>query len=516
MATGTPEYRVAAAGTVRSVLERTDWDVVLHSDAPVTADLRDSPRVAVRRVDGSGSSERAAPFLAKFEALRDTLATSDTELIALLDADTRVVADVSAIEVAGALGGRSLGMVEQTGIRGSDMNRARFLEHYRDYSLRFIAPTAPVPAVDAFRFFNSGVLFGQRAAVAAAVDWALDAIARTPGPHTVGEHMIADQDYLQVWTNTLHPDVCADLDWSWNHCGWWDDPFPREGARIVHFSNFTRGPTVDLLAAMDQVEAHYRGERAPEVSAVVVTYRSAGVLADCLRALRLAGAGEVVVVDNGSDDGSADLAERHGATVLRLLANHGFAAAANAGLRAARGAIAAVVNPDLVLDGETLAAGVALCRDDPRVIAAPDLVEPDGAIVAGARGGYTRRRLAADLGGARYERLLARTPAYDGARWRWAHGACLIANRERLLALGGFDEGYPLYMEDVDLGRRWCAAGGRVVSTGTRVAHVGGGGSDIDPAERARLLREARLLYGRRAYGPLTGWALERVARVAA
>ena len=55
-------------------------------------------------------------------------------------------------------------------------------------------------------------------------------------------HMLADQDYLRLWTNSRHPGSCTTLAWDWNHCEHWDDGFPRRGARIVHASNFCRGP----------------------------------------------------------------------------------------------------------------------------------------------------------------------------------------------------------------------------------------------------------------------------------
>lgn len=510
-ALGAPAYHRAAAACVRSVLWRTDWEVVLVADGPVAPDLFTSPRVVVHQLDPATRYDRAERFLAKIDGLAVALEASDAELFCLLDADTRVVGDVTAADASRALGPHALGMVEQTGIRGSDMDRARFREHYRDVSLRVIDPEGEPPPLEIFRYHNSGVVLGRRDELAAFCRWARARRAEV-GSHAVGDHIVGDQDYLQHWACGRRPGVCVDLDWSWNHCAWWDDPFPRDGARIVHFSNFTQGPTAESLAEMDAIEAGYRGEAPVGVTGVVVTHRSARTLPACLRAQRLAGIGETVVVDNLSDDDSVDVAERHGARVLRLAANHGFAAAANAGLRVARGAVVAFVNPDCVVDAATVDAAVALCRTDDAVLACPDLIEGDGGQVPGVRAGYTRRRLAADLAGPRLAGPLARTPRYDDPTWGWAHGACLFADRRRLLAVGGFDEAYPLYMEDVELGRRWCSGGGRVAATGTSVRHIGAAGSAIDPVERARRLREARLLYARRVYGPVTAWALARFA----
>ena len=78
--------------------------------------------------------------------------------------------------------------------------------------------------------------------------WAFQTIARQPGDHQIGEHMIADQDYFQYWANRLHPGTCAELPWYWNHCEYWDESFPRLGVLFAHFSNFCNGPADDTPA----------------------------------------------------------------------------------------------------------------------------------------------------------------------------------------------------------------------------------------------------------------------------
>jgi hypothetical protein len=116
------------------------------------------------------------------------------------------------------------------------------MDHFVRHSVAWIAPEAPLPGLDAFRFFNSGVVIGRREAWEELCLWATSAIERTGPAHTVGEHMIADQDYVQVWASCIRPGSFRTLGWEWNHCEHWDDGFPRVGARIAHFSNFTFGP----------------------------------------------------------------------------------------------------------------------------------------------------------------------------------------------------------------------------------------------------------------------------------
>ena len=511
VAHGDPNYRSAAGDAALAILEHTDWDLVLVCDAPIPGIVDDGRRVKTVRFEPPPAGDRAARFLAKFEALERALAVSDAPLVALLDADTRIVRRTTAADVAEALGDRSIGMVEQTGIRGSNMNRSRFRDHYRDVSLSFIDPTAPVPALEDFRFFNSGVVFGRREAIVDLVATTRARIESRTDAHVVGEHMVADQDYFQHWANTLHPGACAELSWEWNHCEWWDDDFPAVGARILHFSNFCLGPTRDALERMDETAAMLADPEGSLVSAVVVSYRSAACIADCVRALRLSGISHIVVVDNDSDDDSADIAERLGCDVVRLPQNHGFAVAANAGARLCRTPTVVFVNPDCIVDVATVRQGAALCAASIPTCAVPSFLDCDGTVTPGVHGGYTRRGLVAAVRANRTgipvsERLVSRT----NRSWNWPLGACLFVGRRAFQNLGGFEERYFLYMEDVDFGRRWCEMGGVVLGTETIVEHAGQMGSDVPSVDRVRQLNRARLRFARECFGPLTAWRVQR------
>lgn len=241
---GRKRYFRAAREAIRSVLDHTGFEVLAVIGPGGGSRLPASRRVRKLRLPTFPADiGRAERFLLKFAALERCLEATRARTLVLLDADAVFVRRVEAAELDAALGGLPLGMVEQTRIRGSSMGRAELLDHYVRHSLAFLAPGEAPPSLADFRFFNSGVVIARREEMTSLLSWTQDTIAAAPREHRAGDHMIADQDYLQVWANQLHPQRCAELDWSWNHCEHWDEPFPRVGARIAHFSNFCRGPS---------------------------------------------------------------------------------------------------------------------------------------------------------------------------------------------------------------------------------------------------------------------------------
>jgi GT2 family glycosyltransferase len=190
------------------------------------------------------------------------------------------------------------------------------------------------------------------------------------------------------------------------------------------------------------------------VSAVVVSYNSRGWLEGCLEALAVQSYTplEVIVVDNGSTDGSTQWL-KHGERankVLLLEATLGLASAINRGVEQAHGAYILLLNPDTRLEPGAIAQMVAVAQGDPRCAAvapklkfmwAPGFINGLGNRV-GASGWGTDNALGhLDLG------------QFDG--WEAVPSACFAAalvSRAAWEAVGPLDEGYPLYYEDVD----WC------------------------------------------------------------
>ncbi len=164
---------------------------------------------------------------------------------------------------------------------------------------------------------------------------------------------------------------------------------------------------------------------------------------------------EIIVVDNGSSDDSAELAERAGARVLRLSQNMGFAAAVNRGIEAAGTDWVAILNNDVTLEPDWLEKLLAAGNDarfaTGKILQAADHTKIDGAFDELSRGACASR---------------CGSGKADGPEWnrprtiRFAPMTAAIFRRQLFRDLGGLDESFGSYMEDVDFGLR-CALAGR-------------------------------------------------------
>ena len=270
------------------------------------------------------------------------------------------------------------------------------------------------------------------------------------------------------------------------------------------------------------------------VSAVIVSYNSAGYLPDCVRSLRSEGVGEVVVVDNASTDGSvaAILATDGAVRVVETGANLGFGSAANRGVALTFGEYVLVMNPDTVVEpGTVKTLAEALDRDPGLAVVGPRMENVDGTLYPSVRR-FPNLAVAAGhafLGLVRPRNRFTRSyrmldwdhdrPAADVD---WVSGACFLVRRSAFDTVGGFDEGYFMYVEDVDLCWRLGLAGWRIgYEPGARVVHALGGSSRAHPyrmiAEHHRSLRRfvsKSSRGGRRALLPLVsaGLAVRTVA----
>lgn len=203
---------------------------------------------------------------------------------------------------------------------------------------------------------------------------------------------------------------------------------------------------------------------APRWSVVTVTFNSA----DKLRTLwncNLPEWVEWIVVDNASTDDSREWARSAGATVIELEQNVGFAAANNVGAAAAAGTFLALVNPDVTATWSDLESTEAYLRDQ-RVLAAPALLNLDGTPQPNGRGAPRVR----DKVLSRVAPSLARRVGYysfaagrDPHEVWWITGAVILCDVRIWQGLDGFDEGYFLYHEDVDLCVRAWRSGTKVV-----------------------------------------------------
>jgi N-acetylglucosaminyl-diphospho-decaprenol L-rhamnosyltransferase len=201
------------------------------------------------------------------------------------------------------------------------------------------------------------------------------------------------------------------------------------------------------------------------VSAVVVSHGQGRELERCLEAL-VPEVDEVVVVANLP--GSVTTVPE-GVRVLENERPRGYAANANAGIAEAAGDAVLLANPDAVARPGAVAALAAFMSSRPRCgIAGPKLVFPDGAwqpsrrAFPTVRGTLVRRTplrlLYRPTERQRAHYLLDEQPA-EPTEADWMLGAFLLLRREMLTELGGFDEGYRLYCEDIDLCYRAARAG---------------------------------------------------------
>ena len=225
------------------------------------------------------------------------------------------------------------------------------------------------------------------------------------------------------------------------------------------------------------------------IAAVVVSYRSASTLDECLVRLRAArGVEQIRVVDNGSDDGSLEILQRHALADprLRFIANPdnpGFAVACNQGAADSDAPWLAFVNPDLQVRPDSLhrLRGHALALGGQALVGA-DLHGEDG-----LRDGAARRRdpdfaamLRHPAAGARLD--VAMDPGRPLQPLDAVSGALMLMPRELFMRIGGFDQGYRLHAEDLDLCRRARQAGAVVaVANDVPVLHVRGVSSRSRP-----------------------------------
>lgn len=210
----------------------------------------------------------------------------------------------------------------------------------------------------------------------------------------------------------------------------------------------------------------------PEITVVVVNWNRRELLRACLESLA-AQEGvefETVLVDNGSADGSAEMAQaefgpcnRLGLRILRNAENRGFCAANNQGFAAARGRLIALLNNDAeaapgwlaalreaVLTGPDtgMAASKILVWEDPsRIDKAGHLIYPDG---------QNRGRGSGELDRGQYDQV---------EETLWPDGCAAMYKRAMLDEIGGFDEDFFAYGDDAELGLRARIAGWRCVYT---------------------------------------------------
>jgi N-acetylglucosaminyl-diphospho-decaprenol L-rhamnosyltransferase len=247
-----------------------------------------------------------------------------------------------------------------------------------------------------------------------------------------------------------------------------------------------------------------------DLSVVVVSWNVLPLLRDCLRSIPSSAGNrehEIVVADNASTDGSADMvrAEFPTARLISNPENLGFARANNQGIRVSRGRYVVLLNSDTLAPPGALESLVSFMdvHEDAGAVG-PRLLRPDGSPQPFAFGrdptlGYLLSR--------GVSRLISRRPLHDWTTGYvqevdWVSGACLLARRSAIDAAGLLDERFFMYFEDNDWCLRFRQAGWRVYYDPlAEITHLGGQGLAQNPSAQKAYYRSLSYYYGKH-YGP--------------
>jgi len=221
------------------------------------------------------------------------------------------------------------------------------------------------------------------------------------------------------------------------------------------------------------------------LSTIIVNWNTRELLANCLNALGGLPAelrSEVIVVDNASTDGSTEMVSQQFPWVRLIPSNRnlGFGAANNLALQQARGQYVLLLNPDTEVRPGAIETLVQFLDDHPRTgVVGTMLLNPDGTLQPSCHDYYSF------MNSLLHNRLIERVtdrwkvaPAQQAGQPTevdWMTGACLVARRSVLAAVGGFDLDYFLYAEEIDLQYRICQLGWSIVYVPSPgVVHFGG------------------------------------------
>ena len=220
-----------------------------------------------------------------------------------------------------------------------------------------------------------------------------------------------------------------------------------------------------------------------DVTVVVVTWNAQPWIERCLASVHDR---DVIVVDNGSTDGTVDLV-REQFPHVRVIEqeNRGMGGGNNTGMRAADGRYYFLLNSDAWVVGDGLDKLIAFADVHPEAaVVGPRLSNPDGSLQRSVRGEPTLWRLATEY---LFIRKLAPrsrrlNPLYAGGfdhtevtEADWLFGPALLVRREAVDAVGLFDEDFFMFSEEVDWMTRFRRAGWKVLFyPDAEVVHVGG------------------------------------------
>jgi GT2 family glycosyltransferase len=235
------------------------------------------------------------------------------------------------------------------------------------------------------------------------------------------------------------------------------------------------------------------------LSIIIVSFNAAADLARCLESLHAAPPAtpyDIVVVDNASTDRSVETARRWpGVRVVEVGSNAGFARANNIGIRQSQGTNILLLNSDTIVPPNAIDRLVSELDRDPDVaVVGPRLVDDGG------RAELSFGRMIGPLNELRQKRI-ARSGAVEALTRRrqypdWVSGACLLVRRADAEAVGGLDERFFMYTEDVDFCAAIRARGRRVLfAPDVEIVHLRGRSAATAPAATQEAYRRSQIAF---------------------
>jgi GT2 family glycosyltransferase len=246
-----------------------------------------------------------------------------------------------------------------------------------------------------------------------------------------------------------------------------------------------------------------------DVTIVIVCMNNKGYLEPCLDSLYTAGLRstfDVVVVDNGSTDGSqAMLRERFpSVSLIQNTSNVGLSRASNQGMADAKGRYILLLNDDTLVNGPSFDAMVEFLDENPRAAAVGGrLLNPDGTLQAG----YTKFSdlfqefiIACGLTQFFWEGFPSKADGTEAKPVDWIGSACLLLRPQALEQVGALDEEYFIYGDEADLQYRLWRRGWMVYFL-PWVSTIHFGGRSMDRWRRRKMVYRGKMLFYRKNYG---------------
>ena len=223
------------------------------------------------------------------------------------------------------------------------------------------------------------------------------------------------------------------------------------------------------------------------IAVCIISYNTRDLLRECLRSVLMQNADEIIVVDNASTDGSVEMmkAEFPSIPLIALEKNLGFGTASNRGIKNCRSEHIFLLNADAIMNAGSLQALNRYLETHPHVaMIGPRVLNPDGTVQTSCFYYPTPPHVFLYISG--FYKLIPRLPILKKRSLQkaasemamdvpWILGAALAFRRETFETLGGFDESFFLYFEEVDLCYRLFLQGKQIhFVPEAEVVHVGG------------------------------------------